>query len=128
MTELTYVGTLTEIDILVNEFGQIKSPDVIITNERVDHIRTRHPDDYELFEAYSQKVLSEPDAIIKDCKSINTVFIIKKTADTNRNVVVKLILENEESAYKNSVMTFYRIRDKNLNKLINKNKMLYKKK
>lgn len=34
---------------------------------------------------------------------------------------------NDEKDYKNSVMTFYRIRDKNLEKLKKKNKTIYKK-
>jgi len=46
--------------------------------------------------------------------------------DTNLNVVTKVILESEETNRINSVMTFYRIRDKNLNKLEKKCKVLYK--
>jgi len=53
--------------------------------------------------------------------------MIKKLPDTNLNVVVRLVLQDEEIKRKNSVMTFYRIREKNLEKLINKNKLLYSK-
>ena len=53
--------------------------------------------------------------------------MVKKLVNTNLNVIVKLIVDTDEKDYKNSVMTFYRIRDKNLKKLKNKNKTIYKK-
>ncbi len=36
-------------------------------------------------------------------------------------------LQTDEQGYKNSIMTFYRLREKNLRKIIFKNKQLYKK-
>lgn len=111
---------------LENEFGKLKTDELIITNERIEHIKRRHPEDFELFEKYGLSVVAEPEFIIKDEKNENTVFVTKKLEDTNLNLVVKVILETEENDLKNSVMTFYRIREKNLQKLINKNKTLYK--
>lgn len=40
--------------------------------------------------------------------------MVKKLPDTNLNVVVRVVLETDEIGWKNSVMTFYRIREKNL--------------
>ena len=51
--------------------------------------------------------------IVKDIKHNGTVFMIKKLPDTNLNVVVRVVRETDESHLKNSVMTFYRIREKN---------------
>lgn len=55
--------------------------------------------------------------------------MVKRLPDTNLNVVVKISVDVEHPEYKNSIITFYRIRDKNLKKLENKkgNKILYKK-
>ena len=53
--------------------------------------------------------------------------MIKKLENTNLNVVSKLSLTSDTKNLKNSVMTFYRIRSKNLSKLERKNKLLYKK-
>lgn len=53
--------------------------------------------------------------------------MVKKLPDTNLNVVSRLALDTDESGLKNSVMTFYRIRDRNLKKMIKKNTLLYKK-
>ena len=52
--------------------------------------------------------------------------MVKKISATNLNVVIRLALDIDESGYKNSIMTFYRIRDKNLKKLENKSELLYK--
>lgn len=40
--------------------------------------------------------------------------MVKKLPDTNLNVVVRVVLETDEIGWKNSVMTFYRIREKNV--------------
>lgn len=126
MAEITKLGTLNTQP-LEKEFGKLKTNDIIVTNERIAHIKLHHPDDYTLFEQYGVSTIESPDIIIKDCKNTNTVFMVKQLEDTNLNVVAKLILDTEDTEYKNSVMTFYRIRNKNLVKLENKNKTLYKK-
>lgn len=53
--------------------------------------------------------------------------MIKKLEDTNLNVVLRLVLELDDRKLKNSVMTFWRIRNKNLQKMIEKNEIIYKK-
>ena len=108
------------------EFGTLKTDEVIITNERIEHIKNRHPDDYDLFEKHGTDILKNPDIILKDEKNKGTVFMIKNMPDSNLNVVLRLVLQSDEKR-KNSVMTFYRIREKNLKKLEKKNKVLYKK-
>lgn len=108
------------------EFGKLKTNEIIVTNERLEHIKFRHPQDYELFKSHGAETVQNPDLIIKDCKNENTVFMVKKLDDTNLNVIIKLILDIDKKDYKNSVMTFYRIRESNLKKLEKKNKALYK--
>ena len=50
--------------------------------------------------------------------------MVKKLEDTNLNVVVRIALETDDKGIMNSVMTFYRIRERNLIKLIRKNSSL----
>ncbi|MDE5940052.1 MAG: hypothetical protein K2H37_13370, partial [Lachnospiraceae bacterium] len=64
---------------------------------------------------------------IKDIKNKNTVFMVKKLPNINLNVIIKLALDTDKNGLKNSVMTFYRIRERNLKKLIIKNTLLYSK-
>ena len=74
-----------------------------------------------------KQLQNHQDMIISDGKNVGTAFLIKQLPNTNLNVVIRLVLENEDSQLKNSVMTFWRIRNKNLKKLIEKNQLLYKK-
>jgi len=126
VSEIRNLGKIN-IKILEKEFGKIQTDEIIVTNERIDHIKERHPEDYNLFEKYGKESVSSPDLIIKDVKNKSTVFMIKKLPETNLNVVVRVVLETDNSKWKNSVMTFYRIRERNLKKLIEKNGVLYKK-
>lgn len=119
VTEIRNLGKIN-IEVLEKEFGKIQTDEIIVTNERIDHIKERHPEDYDLFEKYGEESVSSPDLIIKDIKHQGTVFMVKELPETNLNVVVRVVLETDDSKLKNSVMTFYRIREKNLKKLIKK--------
>lgn len=126
MIEICSLGRINT-SILEKEFGKIQTDEIIVTNERINHIKEHHPEDYVLFEKYGRESVTAPDLILKDIKNPGTVFMVKKLPRTNLNVVVRVVLESDDSKLKNSVMTFYRIREKNLRKLIEKNGLLYKK-
>ncbi len=111
---------------LIDAFGEIQTDEIVITTERIEHILERHQDDYDLFLQYAASTVTHPDVIIKDNKNIGTVFMVKKLSETNINVVVRVALNTDKNGLKNSIMTFYRLRDKNLKKLIEKNEVLYK--
>ena len=66
-----------KIDVLITEFGVLKSENVILTDERKRHIKERHYDDYNLFIKYARNILENPDAILKDRKHENTIFVLK---------------------------------------------------
>ena len=114
------------LEFLADEFGEIQTDEIIITDERIEHILERHPDDYDLFLQYGVLTVTTPNVVIKDKKNVGTVFMVKKLSETNINVVVRVALSTDKKGLKNSVMTFYRLRDKNLKKLIEKNEVLYK--
>lgn len=126
MSEIKMLGKIN-LTFLEKEFGKIQTDGIIVTNERLSHIQERHPQDYKLFEKYGRDSVQDPDYIVKDEKNAGTVFMIKRLPDTNLNVVVRVALNTDKEGLKNSVMTFYRIRERNLSKIIKKNKLLYKK-
>lgn len=126
MVEMRFVGNINT-SILEKEFGRLQTNEIIVTNERIDHIKERHLSDYGLFEEYGRECVQNPDYIIKDNKNKGTVFMVKKLPDTNLNVVSRLALDTDENGLINSVMTFYRIRERNLKRMLEKNKLLYKK-
>ena len=125
VAELKVLGEIDERALRV-EFGVLQTAEVIVTEERIKHIRERHPQDIELFDLYGKETITAPDRIVKDVKNAGTVFMIMHLPHYNINVVVRLALKTEDERLKNSVMTFYRIRTKNLVKLLRKNKEIYR--
>ena len=115
------------ITIFEKDFGKLQTTEVVLTMEREVHIKAHHADDYRLFELYSKEIVSTPDMVLRDEKNVGTVLMIKRLPDTNLNAVIRLALESDIEGHKNSIMTFYRIRERNLDKLISKNKVIYKK-
>ena len=120
------LGTLN-IESISSEFGSIQTNEIIITDERLNHILKQHPQDFELFQTNIKDIIHSPDFIIKDMKHSGTVFLIKKLMDTNLNVIVRIALATDIKGLKNSVMTCYRVRNSNLKKLVKNNRLLYKK-
>lgn len=124
--EITPLGKINKA-LLEKEFGELQTDEIIATKERIEHIQQRHPEDFSLFERYGAESVTDPDLIIRDLKNKGTIFMVKKLPDTNLNVVARLALETDKPKLKNSIMTFYRIRERNLKKIIEKNTLLYKK-
>ena len=122
------LGTL-RTDYLERAFGKIITDEIILTDEREEHIRLRHPEDYDYFLKEGVLTVMEPDIVIRDSSHTGTVFMIRKIENSNLNVVVRVALSCDNPNYKNSVMTAYRLREKNLAKLIKKSQenILYKK-
>lgn len=118
-----------DVNLIKSEFGVPFTDEIIVTGERLEHIKRRHPEDYFLFQQYGIEAIANPDMIISDGKNDNTMFMIKRLPQTNLNVVVKVAVDIERPGYKNSVITFYRIRNRNVEKLKKKdgNKLLYTK-
>ncbi len=85
-----------------------------------------HKKDFELYANVLNDIIEEPDYILKDYKNENTAMVIKHIDNTNINVILRLAIGNDNIHTKNSIMTLYRIRDKNLKKLQEKNKTIYK--
>lgn len=126
ISEYISLGFL-ETSYLEKEFGKLQTEEIIVTQERLEHIKERHAEDYPMFDEFAPQAVKNPDLVLKDAQNEGTIFVVKKLSRTNLNVVVRLALVTDEDGYKNSVMTFYRIREKNLKKLENKHKVLYKK-
>lgn len=51
--------------------------------------------------------------------------MIKGLENMNLNVVVRLVIDGDNDNFKNSIMTFFRLRQRNLEKMKKRNKILY---
>ena len=125
MEEYINIGKLDRNKI--GKYGnKIITDEVILTYERHEHILEKHKKDFELYSYCMKEIIERPDYILEDTKNDNTIMSIKHIKNTNINIIIRLAIENNEKHSKNSIMTFYRIRDKNLKKLMKKYKTIYK--
>lgn len=98
----------------------------IITDERIQHIKDRRPDDYERFCSYIPEIIDNPDYIIKAAKP-NTAVLLKeidKQGDKFK-LVLRLKINDDPEGYKNSVLTFLRIGEKTWCKNLKNKIILY---
>lgn len=106
----------------------IVTDDVIITDNQIQHIKDRHPNDYERFASYFGEIVKEPDFIIETEKP-NTALILKSIKKENEvfKTVLRLITSTDSPNYKNSIITFMKIDEKEWNRLLRNKKILYRK-
>lgn len=106
----------------------IVTDDVIITENQIKHIQDRHPNDYERFSIYFGEIVANPDFIIRGNKP-NTALILKEIEIENElfKTVLRLVTSNDDPNYKNSIITFMKIDEKEWKRLLRNKKILYKK-
>lgn len=102
--------------------------EVIITARQVQHIRERHPSDFERFSSYFPEIVADPDYIIEANKP-NTALVLKeiRTEKEVFKTVIRLVSPEDDPAFKNSVITFMKIDEKEWNRLLRNKRILYKK-
>lgn len=122
-----FVGKLNkEIFRCISE--DIRTDEVIITENQVKHIQERHPEVYEKFNLFFKEIIDDPDYIIEASKP-NTALILKQITleDEMFKLVLRLATSGDNPEYKNSIITFMKIDDKEWKRLLRNKKILYKK-
>lgn len=124
--KLRFIGKIDK-----NKIGEyankITTEDIVLTDERKGHILEDHKNDYETIMKNIDRVVLNPKEVLEDSKNKDTLFFIDKLEKNNLNVIVKLNTTNNEEHPQNSIMTAWIIRNRNLKKLEEKNKTIYKK-
>lgn len=97
----------------------IVTDEVIITDNQIQHIKNRHPNDYELFSGYFKEIVENPDFIIEANKP-NTALILKEIQHGNEKfkTVLRLITTTDNPMFKNSIITFMKIDQKEWDRLL----------
>ena len=105
----------------------IVTDEVIITDERIAHIKERHPNDYERFCSYIPKIIENPDYIIASNKP-DTATVLKQITDKGEKfqLVLRLITSKDNTDFKNSGITFLNINERTWNKYLRNKEILYK--
>ena len=74
MTEIQSLGKINT-KVLEGEFGKIQSDEIIVLSEHIEHIKLRHPEDYELFGKYGKESVTNPDFVVKNYKNKNSFHV-----------------------------------------------------
>lgn len=123
------VQTIGKIDIekyrVVTD--KIRTDEVIITDERIAHIKERHPNDFERYEKYIADIIKNPQYILED-KSPSTAVILNEYIEDNEKfrLILRLAMPSDPASYKNSIITFMEISERKFKKYLRNKKILYK--
>ena len=122
-----FVGKLNK-DIYSCISEEIQTEDVIITEERIQHIKERHPADYERYCKFLEEIVARPDYIVETNKP-NTALILKEFIGEEGETfktVLRLVVPTDNQEFKNSIITFMRINRKEWSRLLKNKRIIYK--
>lgn len=106
---------------------KLLSDEVILTEERIQHIKEHHPGDYEKYSKYISDVLCFPDYILEDNKNRETVLYMKTLEVCNKKLQIVVRLNTSEIGKKNSILTLWKVKEKTYNQLLRNRKIIWKK-
>ena len=106
----------------------IRDDEVIITSERMEHVKIRHPEAYDSFISEIKNTINNPDYIFEDKKHQNTLLVTKKiNEDKNNILVLKVALNTTDKKLNSSVISGWNISDERLENYKKHNKIIYSK-
>lgn len=106
----------------------IITDEVIVTNERINHIKEHHPNDYEYYDEFLREIIENPDYII-ETKKMKTALVLKRIGGSEKKffkMVLRLITSQDNIEFRNSIITFMKINEKEWNRLLRNKTVLYK--
>ncbi len=123
-----YVGKLDK-----NRLGKYKdaivTDEVILTDERMYHIKEHHPGDYEKYGKYINTIIEDPDYILDDNKNLDTILLMKTIQDEQKNIqiVVRLNTNGSLKEKQNSILTLWKVKTKTYNQMLRNKKIIWEK-
>lgn len=83
--------------------------------------------DYEKYSKYLSLIIEKPDYILDDNKNTDTVIYMKTIIEEQKNIqiVVKLNTNKKNIYYQNSILTFWKIKEKTYNQMIKNKEIIY---
>lgn len=122
---MQYIGKLDK-----NKLGKYKNKiiteEVIITEERIEHIKEHHPGDYEDYNEYIGDVIRNPHYILQDNKNADTILCMKTIEEKNIQIIIKLHTEKQEKDRKNSILTLWKVKTSTYRQLIRNREIIWK--
>lgn len=105
----------------------ITPDEVIITDERINHINERHPQIFLSIFPYLRQAIENSDFIIADKKYVNMCLILKSVETKNLlfEVVLHIHTSIDDPMFKSSILSAWTISRARWNNYIKNRKILY---
>jgi hypothetical protein len=116
----------------LNKLGKYKkllaTDEVILTEERIHHIKEKHQEQYDELKEYIEWVVYDPDYILQDMQHNETIILLKEILKDEKRIkmIIRLSVNKFENK-SNSIITFWKIRKRDYNKTIQKSKIIFQK-
>lgn len=106
--------------------ADIRTDEVIITDNQIQHIIDRHPEAYSTVLNNIQEAISPPDYIIRD-KHEYTGLVIKRIKTKNEilQIVLRICTSMDEPEYKNSIISCWELSERRLQNYLRNKEILY---
>ena len=122
------IKLLGKIDTKMYDFipSDICSDDVVLTKRQFQHIGEKHPEVSTNFDKYFPQIIENPDYIIESDKP-NTAILLYRLPYNDKigKAVLRLATVDDNPNYKNSIITFMCIDDRELARLLRNKKVVY---
>ncbi len=121
-----FIGKI-DVEIFKCVTEDIMTDEVIITDNQINHIIERHPDNYERFGKYFKEIIERPDYIIEANKPY-TALILKEIVEEGEKfkTILRIATSSDDPNYKNSIITFMKTDEKDWKRILKNKKILYK--
>jgi len=122
----TVIGRI-DLDIFKVVAADIATDVVVITDECLQHIKNRHPNDAERYFDCLRDIVEEPDYILEANKP-NSAVLLKRFSEMEKNfqLVLRLKTAADLDGRMNSIITFMKIYDSKYRQFLRTKKILYK--
>lgn len=123
---MQYIGKIDK-EKFKNITDDITTEDVVLTEKQVDHIKERHPNDYENYFKYFSQIIENPDYIIRDTMR-NTGILLKEIVEKDERfqLILRLHTNEDNPEYKNSIITFFKLSKKKYNQYLCNKEIVWK--
>lgn len=104
----------------------ITTSEVIITDERIQHIRGHHPGHFEMIEPFLEAAITSPDYILEDAPNTGLILKAVETDGLRMQIVLRVHTASDAPGFKNSIISAWKISGTRWNSYLRNKKILYK--
>lgn len=100
--------------------------EVIITDERIAHIRSHHPGHFEVVAPFLRAAVEKPDYILEDAPNTGLVLKAFQVDGLRIQMVLRIHTSTDSPGFKNSIISAWKISESRWNNYLRNKKILYK--